>query len=104
MSKIEVYQGEDLVVKLQGNENLNLDDYYDFTVAFTREGCCKIIKKEDCKPLEKGVYECAVLAEDTAGMPTGLYDVEVKVEGERVKVAVARNVVLIKESIFRYGK
>ena len=101
--KIEVYQGEDLVLRLRGNENLNLDNY-DFTVAFTKCCCCKVVKKEDCKQLEAGVYECVVLAEDTASMPAGMYDVEMKVEGERVRIAVVRNVVLIKESVFRYGK
>ncbi len=101
--KVEVFQGEDLVMRLQGNENLNLDNY-DFAVAFTKCCCCKVVKKEDCKQLEAGVYECVVSAEETASMPTGLYDVEMKVEGERVRIAVAKNVVLIKESVFRYGK
>lgn len=101
--KIEVYQGEDLVFRLRGNENLNLDDF-DFAVAFTKNCCCKIVKKEDCRQLYPGMYECVVPAEDTASMPTGLYDVEMKVEGERVRIAVVKNVVLIKESVFRYGK
>jgi hypothetical protein len=104
MNKIEVYQGEDLVVKLQGNENLNLDDCYDFTIAFSRTGCCKIVKKEDCKQLEKGIYKCVIPAEDTAGMPTGLYDIEVEIEDERAKIAVAKNAMLIKKSIFGYDK
>lgn len=101
--KIEVYQGEDLVFRLTGNEHVNLDDV-DFTIAFTQHYCCKIMDKEKSIRVKDNVYECVVSAKETAVMPVGMYDVEMRIRKDYTRIAKKENVLLIKESCYRYGR
>jgi hypothetical protein len=102
-SKNVYYQGEDIVVRISGSERIDLDES-DWTLAIAKAGSVELIEKEDCERLEENQYRAVISRDRTSQMSVGMYDVELSVRGESVSIAVAKNVLLIEESVFGDGR
>lgn len=99
-NKIEFFQGENIVFQLYSNESVRLDEWY-FELSLIKGSYVVKIRKEDCDITEDG--RVVVNIANSSNMPTGVYDIELMIKKkEVVKIAVAENVFLIKEST--YGK
>lgn len=96
---IEFFQGETISFRLQGDDKIRLEDW-EFTLSFVRGAYVLQVKKEDCEVRDGGVFYCVIDAERSRRMPVGVYDVEIMLEGEISRIAVANNVFLIKESVY----
>lgn len=95
---IKFYQGETISFRLQGNDKIRLEDW-EFALSFVRGAYVLQVKKEDCEVRDDGFY-CVIDAARSRRMPVGMYDVELMLEGEISRIAVANNVFLIKESVY----
>jgi hypothetical protein len=102
-SKNVYYQGEDIVVRISGSERIDLDES-DWMLAIAKAGSVELIEKEDCERLEENQYRAVISRDRTSQMSVGMYDVELSVRGESVSIAVAKNVLLIEESVFGDGR
>ena len=46
--------------------------------------------------MAEGVYICSIGSEESLAMPEGTYDIEIKLSGDEVSIAVVHNALVIK--------
>lgn len=92
------YQGEDIVMRLTGNEVVNLDKA-DFVLGLYQGGEVIRIEKAECRKEAENVWRAVVGKAKTATMSLGKWDVELKVSNEVTSITSASNVITIVKSV-----
>lgn len=95
------YQGEDIVMRLKGNDVVNLDES-DFVLGlYNDSNDSNVIKVEklQCEQEGKNVWRAVVSKEVTRSMSIGKWDVELKVVDNVTSITSAVNVITIVKSV-----
>ena len=88
------YAGETIRLRLQGKGSIDLETI-DFVVLIGNSEYKTLKLKSECEKVEEGVYICSVSSEESLAMPEGTYDIEIKLSGDQVSIAVAYNAIII---------
>lgn len=88
------YAGETIRIRLQGKGSIDLDAI-DFVILIGNREHKTLKHKSECKKVENGVYICTISSEESLAMPEGTYDIEIKLSGDQVSIAVAYNALII---------
>lgn len=89
------YAGETIRLRLQGKGSIDLDAI-DFVVLVGNIEYKTLILKSECEKVGKGIYICKINSENSSAMPEGSYDLEIKLSGDEVSIAVVHNALVIK--------
>ena len=89
------YAGETIRLRLQGKGSIDLGAI-DFVVLIGNSEYKTLKLKSECEKVEEGVYICSVSSEESLAMPEGTYDIEIKLSGDEVSIAVVHNALVIK--------
>lgn len=92
------YQGEDIVMKLKGNDVVNLDES-DFVLGLYNDSNVIKVEKLQCEQEGKNVWRAVVSKEVTRSMSIGKWDVELKVVDKVTSITSAVNVITIVKSM-----
>lgn len=89
------YAGETIRIRLQGKGSIDLDAI-DFVVLIGNSEYKTLKLKSECEKVEEGIYICTINSENSSAMPEGAYDLEIKLSGDEVSIAVVHNALVIK--------
>lgn len=92
------YQGEDIVMRLKGNDVVNLDES-DFVLGLHNDSNVIKVEKLQCEQEGKNVWRAVVSKEVTRSMSIGKWDVELKVVDKVTSITSAVNVITIVKSV-----
>lgn len=92
------YQGEDIVMRLKGNDVVNLDES-DFVLGLYNDSNVIKVEKLQCEQEGKNVWRAVVSKEVTRSMSIGKWDVELKVVDKVTSITSAVNVITIVKSM-----
>lgn len=92
------YQGEDIVMRLKGNDVVNLDES-DFVLGLYNDSNVIKVEKLQCEQEGKNVWRAVVSKEVTRSMSIGKWDVELKVVDKVTSITSAVNAITIVKSM-----
>ena len=88
------YAGETIRIRLQGKGSIDLDAI-DFVVLIGNSEYKTLKLKSECEKVGDGMYICSIGSEESLAMPEGTYDIEIKLSGDEVSIAVVHNALFL---------
>lgn len=93
------YRGEDIGLRLRGNDRINLDAM-DWDIALVQGQDAVILSKAVAERVEDNVYTLWIPSATTKQMRCGKWDVQIRLKNDKTYIAAAINVITLTDSAF----